>query len=120
MNLLETYLFILREAIEDIKINEKDKKWYDIINKKVKEKYKTEIERIIFKNFKLKHPLIDNKKTTIEVKPSLFRMLFDIQISLFSKEGKTVHDRSLFGKIPLSFHIFKKKENGMFILVHYF
>jgi len=108
-SLLETYLFFLNEKLEDIKINEKDRKWYDIINKKVKERYKSEIEKIFAKNFKINHKLIDSKKTIIEVKPSLLRMLFDVQINLFTKKGESIHDKGIFSDIPLSFHIYKKK-----------
>ena len=107
--LLKEYLFFLNEKLEDIKIDEKDRKWYDIINKRVKDKYKSEIEKIVVKNFKINHPIVDNKKTTITVKYALFRMLFDIQIFLFTKTGENIHS-SLFTPTPLSFHIYKKND----------
>jgi len=88
--MLDFYLSIIQEKLEDLKIPKK--KWYDIINMKLKKLYQKEIKRMFENNFKFNHPMIDSRKTKITVTAPLVGYNFWVIIHFYDKAGKDIID----------------------------
>jgi hypothetical protein len=101
---------IITEKLEDISSSIK-KKWYDIFNMKLRKAFVKEIEEVFNKNFKVNHPIIDNKKTKINVSLPLIGYTYWIEITLYDKKGNEIIDYNHpdnHGKEPLVVQIMKK------------
>jgi len=75
---------ILKEDIEDIKVN---KKWYDVLNVQRHEAYEKAVEAAFKKHFKPKHPLL-GPKMSLKVGGVGFEYL--VKFKLYDKKGKSI------------------------------
>ncbi len=82
---------IIYEKLEDIPKGIK-KKWYDIFNMQLRKSLRSEFKRIFDKYFKLKHPLIDSKKTKIDVSLPLIGYTYHVDIRLYDRKGNLIFD----------------------------
>lgn len=99
MKTLDLYLSYLNESLDKLKIPKK--KWYDLLNMQYKKIVKEEIERIFDKCFTVRHPIVDNSKTQIQVSLPWVGNLWFIELKMKDKKGKDIfnyhHDNNFLG-----------------------
>jgi hypothetical protein len=108
MDIVDSYLAYLCEKLEDITTK---KKWYDIMNSKLRKLYQSEMKKIFDKYFVVRHPLINNAKTKVEVSLPLIGYNYYVTIYMYDKKGKDIFDyeaEANFMDEPLVIQIQKK------------
>jgi len=115
MFLSEQYL---TEKLEDIRV---DKKWYDLFNTKLKKALLKETEMVFLKHFRLSHPIIDSRKTSMIFDHQILGVSISVTIVLYDKFGNRImyESEDFPGQDQFAVYLKRNKKSGRWSIEYY-